>query len=160
MLKIISAPLDPMYRRFPFSCSFVTPRIGVGPAIFTEDYLNQLHSHGITHIIDLWEIWNDADFGDDRFQTIQLAQLDDMAPRTHTIAGIAFALAALSQPGTKLYVHCHAGRSRSPAMAYAIIRSLGVSADAASRMFVDAGLNLTKPYVEDTERYLSACLFG
>lgn len=39
--------------------------------------------------------------------------------------GVAFALDALAQPGTKVLSHCHMGINRGPSLAYAILLALG-----------------------------------
>jgi dual specificity phosphatase 3 len=39
--------------------------------------------------------------------------------------GVAFALAALEEPDTKLLVHCHMGINRGPSLAYAVMLALG-----------------------------------
>ena len=51
---------------------------------------------------------------------------DDFQPKPPEVfrRGVEFALAALDQPGTKLYIHCAAGVHRAPMMALAVLCAL------------------------------------
>lgn len=147
--------------RWPFVWDFVTERIALGSAIRGEEDLDKLADAGITHIIDLWELWNDADFGDKRFTVLWVPQEDDHAPRVHVPKAIAFAFEALAQPKAKIYIHCHAGHSRAPGMAYALLRAMGITRDEAKNMVLKRhpggphGKSVMTPmYVQNADEYL------
>lgn len=68
---------------------------------------------------------------------LRLGMPDDGGPKPceYWASGIAFAYGVL-QPGRRLYVHCALGNSRSPSMAYAILRtSMKLSPSAALQRF-------------------------
>ena len=52
---------------------------------------------------------------------------DDFQPKPPVVfqRGVEFAIEALDQPGTKLYIHCAAGVHRAPMMALALLCALG-----------------------------------
>lgn len=106
--------------------SFLTPRLAVGGMV--HDYeIEDLRRLGITHVLNV--NWPDRPEYPEvvaSFRHLDLAILDDGLPKPASWfqAGIDFA--ATLGPTDKLLVHCGHGVNRSPAMAYAILRSWGV----------------------------------
>src|SRR5438094_128934 len=70
--------------------------------------------------------------------------------------GVEFALAALDEPGTKLYIHCAAGVHRAPMMALAVLCSLSWSLPQALQL-IEARrpmVDFADVYVQSVERFV------
>ena len=68
-----------------------------------------------------------------------------------------FAIEALDQPGTKLFIHCAAGVHRAPMMALAVLGSMGWGVEDAVQM-IEARrpvADFADVYVESVERFLN-----
>ena len=83
---------------------------------------------------------------------------DDFQPKPPEIfqAGVDFALRALDEEGTKLYIHCAAGVHRAPMMALAVLASLGWTLGDAMQL-IEAkrpSVDLADVYVLSVERFL------
>ena len=130
---------------------FVTPTLAVGQKIDTQEFADALKAAGVTHVINLWSGISEPFWKGD---VLTLAQEDDGAPRSkdQVLAGVAYAAAV--PEGQVLYVHCQWGIARAPAMAYAILRSRGMSGEDAARLIVAkrpkaTGLGRYIPSVEE-----------
>jgi protein-tyrosine phosphatase len=99
--------------------------------------------HGIT------VLWNPID--------------DDFQPKSPEVfqRGVDFALEALDEPGTKLFVHCAAGVHRAPMMTLAILCSLSWKLEDALRLiearrpvvdFADVYVNSVKRFLQEQVR--------
>jgi protein-tyrosine phosphatase len=114
----------------------------------------------VTHIIDMQiefddtalaaahgieVLWNPAD---DDFQ---------VKPPELLQRGVEFAIAALDQPGTKLFIHCAAGVHRAPMMALALLSSLSWTLPAAMDLIQAKRPVVDFPvvYVRSVERFLA-----
>src|SRR5947209_18664463 len=114
---------------------------------------------GVTHIIDMQIEFDDtalaAPYG---IEVLWNAVDDDFQPKPPEVfrRGVEFALAALDEPGTKLYIHCAAGVHRAPMMALAVLCSLSwkledaIGLIEARRPVVD----FADVYVRSVERFL------
>src|SRR5579859_7287956 len=136
--------------------TWVTDRIAVGGGIWVEQKMSEVVRQGVTHIIDMQiefdateiaqpygvkVLWNPVD--------------DDFQPKGAEVfrKGVEFALAALDDPKSKLYIHCAAGVHRAPMMALAVLRVLGWSLEdgmqqIASRRYV---VDFANVYVKSVE---------
>jgi hypothetical protein len=138
--------------------SWVTDRIAVGGWIETEEKREAVIRAGITHVIDM--AWESDDtplegFGikvllnttDDDFQT---------KPPELLHRGVHFALAALLEPGSKLLIHCVAGRHRGPMMTLAVMCALGWSMEEAMRRIAERRpvVDWAPAYVESVTAFL------
>ena len=118
-----------------FDFDFATDRVATGADLPFDDTdaLDRLAgwvAAGITHVID-----NRIEANDESFVAAHapgLAYLhnptDDAGQRMSDAwfdRGVAFALDALGQPGTKVLSHCHMGINRGPSLAYAILLATG-----------------------------------
>jgi len=88
--------------------------------------------NGITHIIDMQIEFDDTPLA--RVHEIAVCWNpidDDFEPKPPEIfeRGVEFALAALEQNGTKLFVHCAAGVHRAPMMILALLGVIGWTVD-------------------------------
>lgn len=117
--------------------NYVTSRLATGGAIRSEEDVQILIATGITHIINCRTEFNEirhlVNFPTITYLWKGIDDDGEAKPVAWFKDCIEFGLAALSQPGNKLYVHCQAGINRGPSAAYAILRALGLSArDAAA----------------------------
>lgn len=106
--------------------TFVAPQLAVGGMVHPDEIL-ALQNLGITHILNV--NWPDRPEYPEvvaAFSHCDLPIRDDskIKPASWFQAGIEFA--ATMGLSDKLLVHCGHGVNRSPAMAYAILRSWGI----------------------------------
>lgn len=113
---------------------FITDQIAVGGAINTPKTMQQVEKMGITHIINLDQICCGVDY----IETLHYYIRDDGSkrPPRYIASCIAFALDVLNEPSNKLFIHCAAGRRRSTSIAYAVLRALGYSSEAAETLII------------------------
>lgn len=136
--------------------SFITERLATGAAINDANDVGTLVSAGITHIINCRTDFDDSGLFAYHPQIIYLWDGTDddgqhPKPAEWFNRGIVFALQALVMPKTKVYAHCAAGVNRGPSLAYAVLRSLGLSASASEGMIRSARPQVGLAYKEDAE---------
>ncbi len=115
--------------------NFITPRLATGGDLpeRPDEALSDLRGWqdlGITHVVDNRLEWNDAKFVAEHSSGIEYLHngVDDRGedmPDEWFDTGVPFALAALTQPDTKVLVHCHMGINRGPSLAFATLLALG-----------------------------------
>ena len=140
--------------------TWVTGRIAVGGGIWHAENMAEVARAGVTHIIDMQIEFDDtalaAPFG---IQVLWNPVDDDFQPKKAEVfqRGAEFAIEALDQPGTKLYIHCAAGVHRAPMMALALLGALGWKLKDAMRL-----IEMRRPqadfadvYVRSVERFLA-----
>ncbi|HET8602239.1 MAG TPA: hypothetical protein VFL99_18085 [Segeticoccus sp.] len=98
--------------------------------------LEEVRLAGITHVLDNRLEWDDEEFVETCAPglTYLWNGEDDIGQRMpdHWFdVGVAFALEALSEPGTAVLSHCHMGINRGPSMAFAILLATGMEPVAA-----------------------------
>jgi protein-tyrosine phosphatase len=106
----------------------VTDRIAVGGGIWTADNMAAVSSAGITHIIDMQIEFDDTPLAERQGIVVCWNPVDDdFEPKAPEVfaRGVEFALAALKENGTKLFIHCAAGIHRAPMMALALLGAMG-----------------------------------
>jgi hypothetical protein len=104
---------------------WVDERILVGGSINdAADWAHIRDDFGIGAVLSLEIERSDEGKGLD-VPYLRLGMPDDGGPKPleYWAAGIAFAHGVLRESGRRLYVHCALGNSRSPSMAYAILRT-------------------------------------
>ncbi len=109
---------------------FITPRLAVGGGIWTREGFEEVMRAGITHIINTQLEFDDSTLrldGDGEPEILWLAMDDDFFPKSAALfhVGTRFALKALEQRNSKVFVHCASGVHRAPMVALAILRVLG-----------------------------------
>lgn len=110
--------------------TWITDRVAVGGGIWTDDQMIELVRHGITHIIDMQIEFDDTPLAEPYDVKVLWNPVDDdFQPKPPEVfqRGVDFAMAALDDPESKVYVHCAAGVHRAPMMALAVLRALGFS---------------------------------
>jgi len=117
-----------LHRTFMMDMSWVTGRIAVGGGIWTAENMIQAARAGVTHIIDMQIEFDDTPLAVPHGIRVLWNPIDDdFQPKSTDVfqRGVDFALEALDEEGTKLFVHCAAGVHRAPMMTLAILCSLG-----------------------------------
>jgi protein-tyrosine phosphatase len=117
--------------------TWITGRIAVGGGIWTDDQMDELVRQGVTHIIDMQIEFDDTELARPYDVKVLWNPVDDDFQPKHADVfrrGVEFAIAALDEPGTKLYVHCAAGVHRAPMMGLAVLRALGYTLEEATDM--------------------------
>jgi protein-tyrosine phosphatase len=153
-----------LYRIFTMDMSWVTGRIAVGGGIWTAENMAQVARAGITHILDMQVEFDDTRLALPHGITVLWNPIDDdFQPKSVEVfqRGVDFALEALDEPGTKLFVHCAAGVHRAPMMTLAILCSLNWKLEDALRLiearrpvvdFADVYVNSVKRFLQEQAR--------
>jgi len=108
--------------------TWVTDRIAVGGGIWYDENMAELVRMGVTHIINMQIEFDDRPLAEGYPVTVLHNPTDDnfqLKPPQVFENAVEFALEALDQPETKIYIHCAAGVHRAPMMTLAILRALG-----------------------------------
>jgi protein-tyrosine phosphatase len=153
-----------LHRTFMMDMSWVTGRIAVGGGIWTAENMIQAARAGVTHIIDMQIEFDDTPLAVPHGIRVLWNPIDDdFQPKSPDVfqRGVDFALEALDEEGTKLFVHCAAGVHRAPMMTLAILCSLGWKvADALQLIearrpvvdFADVYVNSVKSFLHEQVR--------
>jgi protein-tyrosine phosphatase len=113
---------------FIMDMSWVTGRIAVGGGIWTAENMAQVARAGITHVLDMQIEFDDTPLAAPHGIAVLWNPIDDdFQPKSADVfqRGVDFALEALDEEGTKIFIHCAAGVHRAPMMTLAILCSLG-----------------------------------
>jgi len=149
---------------FTMDMTWVTGRIAVGGGIWTVPNMAEVARAGITHIIDMQIEFDDTPLAAAHGITVLWNPIDDdfqRKPPEVFERGVDFALEALDQEGSKLFVHCAAGVHRAPMMTLAILCSLSWDLEDAIRLietrrpvvdFADVYVNSVKGYLAQQAR--------
>lgn len=134
---------------------FVGKRLAFGSKATRLRHVERLRALGVTHIIDVRKYRAKKL---DRFKRICLSFKDDARPRPQWFysRALAFYKKAMSQPGSKVFVMCRAGRRRSANMTYFLLRASGASpseAEATTRRARPC-IQIVRAYRESGEEYL------
>jgi protein-tyrosine phosphatase len=144
--------------------SWVTGRIAVGGGIWTAENMAEIARAGVTHILDMQIEFDDTPLAAAHGITVLWNPIDDdFQPKSPDVfeRGVNFALEALDEDGTKLFVHCAAGVHRAPMMTLAILCSLNWDlADALQLIetrrpvvdFADVYVNSVKRFLQEQVR--------
>jgi protein-tyrosine phosphatase len=108
--------------------TWITDRIAVGGGIWNDDNMAELVRLGVTHIINMQIEFDDRPLAEKYPVTVLNNPTDDdFLPKPPQLfqTGVDFALDALDEPRSRVYIHCAAGVHRAPMMTLAILRVLG-----------------------------------
>jgi protein-tyrosine phosphatase len=145
---------------FIMDMTWVTGRIAVGGGIWTAEKMAQVASAGVTHILDMQIEFDDTTLAAPHGITVLWNPIDDdFRPKSPEVLqrGVDFALEALDEEGTKVFVHCAAGVHRAPMMTLAILCSLSWTLADAVRLietrrpevdFADVYVNSVKEFLQ------------
>ena len=138
--------------------SWITDRIAVGGWIETDEKRESVAGAGITHVIDMaWES-DDTPLQAFGIKVLRNTTDDDFQVKPPELLqkGVEFAVEALRDPQSKLFIHCVAGRHRGPMMTLAVFCALGWSMDNAMSMIAERRpvVDWAPAYVESVAGFL------
>ena len=137
----------------------------MGGGIWNDSNMAEVFRAGVTHIIDMQIEFDDTALAEPHgVQVLWNAIDDDFEPKPPKVfeRGVEFAIAALDQPGTKVFIHCAAGVHRAPMMALALLCSLSWKLGAAMELIQSRRPVVDFPdvYVHSVERFLKEQALG
>src|SRR6266850_6481182 len=149
----------PEDRNGAMDMTWVTGRIAVGGGIWNEENMEKVAREGITHVIDMQIEFDDTPLAAPHGVEVLWNPIDDdFQPKPAAIfqRGVDFAIEALDQPGTKVFIHCAAGIHRAPMMALALLCTLGWKLKDALRLIETRRpqADFAVVYVRSVERFL------
>ena len=133
--------------------------IAVGGGIWVPEKMGEVAQTGVTHIIDMQIEFDDTSlaipFG---IQVFWNPTDDDFRPKGPELFhdAVGFALSALEQRDTKLYIHCAAGVHRAPMMTLAVLRAMGYELEEAKHLIQSKRyvVDFAQVYVNSVERFM------
>ena len=139
--------------------TWVTDRIAVGGGIWNDEKMIEVASAGVTHIIDMQIEWDDTalarPYG---IRVLWNPTDDDFRPKPAELfqRGVDFALQALDDSETRLFIHCAAGVHRAPMMALAVLRAMGFGLEDAMEMIESRRqvVDFADVYVQSVEEFM------
>ncbi|HEX9255904.1 MAG TPA: dual specificity protein phosphatase [Candidatus Angelobacter sp.] len=139
--------------------TWVTDRIAVGGGIWNDENMEELVGHGVTHIIDMQIEFDDRPLAESYpVEVLFNPTDDDFLPKPPELfqAGVDFALEALDEPQSRIYIHCAAGVHRAPMMTLAILRVLGWPLQDAKALIQERRyvVDFAECYVESVENFV------
>ncbi len=139
--------------------TWVTPRIAVGGGIWSDTNMIKVVAAGVTHIIDMQIEFDDTPLAEPYGVEVFWNRVDDdfqLKPPQVFESAIEFALAALDQPETKVFIHCAAGVHRAPMMALALLGAMGWDLHEAMELIEEKRpvVDFADVYVRSVENFL------
>jgi protein-tyrosine phosphatase len=139
--------------------TWVTDRIAVGGGIWNDDKMIEVVRAGVTHIIDMQIVFDDTRLAEPYgVQVLWNPTDDDFRPKPPALfqRGVDFALAALDDAESRVFIHCAAGVHRAPMMALAVLRALGFDLQSAMDMIESrrAVVDFAAVYVDSVEVFI------
>jgi len=134
--------------------TWVTARIAVGGGIWTAQKMAEVARAGVTHILDMQIEFDDTPLAEPHGISVLWNPTDDdfqSKPPEIFERGVGFALEALDEQGSKLFVHCAAGVHRAPMMTLAILGSLGWDVEEAIGL-----IEVRRPVVDFADVYVKS----
>lgn len=140
--------------------TWITDRIAVGGGIWVREKMAEVAAEGVTHIIDMQIEFDDTlialPFG---IKVFWNAVDDDFQPKGPEVFrdAVGFALDALEQPHSKLFIHCAAGVHRAPMMTLAVLRAMGFELKEAKNMIQSKRyvVDFADVYVRSVEDFMA-----
>jgi protein-tyrosine phosphatase len=132
--------------------TWVTDRIAVGGGIWTESKMHDIVRSGVTHIINMQIEFDDRPIAEPYDVKVLWNPVDDdFQPKSASVLqrGVDFAIEALEEEGSRVFIHCAAGVHRAPMMTLAILRTMGWGLDEAMDM-----IQKRRPVVDFAEVYV------
>lgn len=139
--------------------TWITARLALGGGIWNPENMAEVARSGVTHIIDMQIEFDDsalaAPFG---IEVLWNATDDDFQPKPRELfqRGVDFALEALEQHDTKIFVHCAAGVHRAPMMLLAVMCIEGWEVEKAKQLIAARRpvVDFANVYVESVTKFL------
>ena len=108
--------------------TWIADRIAVGGGIWNDEKMIEVVRAGITHIVNMQIEFDDTPLAEPYGVKVLWSPTDDdFRPKPPELfqRGVDFALAALDDAESRIFIHCAAGVHRAPMMALAVLRALG-----------------------------------
>ncbi len=139
--------------------SWVTNRVAVGGGIWTDEKMIEVVRAGITHIIDMQIEFDDTPLADPYgVKVLWNPTDDDFQPKPAELfrRGVEFALEALDDAESRVFIHCAAGVHRAPMMALAVLRAMGFELETALQLiqFRRHVVDFAEVYVDSVEDFM------
>jgi protein-tyrosine phosphatase len=139
--------------------TWVTDRIAVGGGIWTDEKMMEVVQAGVTHIIDMQIEWDDTRLAAPYDVKVLWNPTDDdfrHKPTELFRRGVDFALRALDDSETRLFIHCAAGVHRAPMMTLAVLRAMGFGLQDAMDMIQSRRkvVDFADVYVDSVEEFM------
>jgi protein-tyrosine phosphatase len=139
--------------------TWITDRVALGGGIWNDAKMIELVRQGVTHIINMQIEFDDRPLAEPYgVQVLWNAVDDDFAPKPPAIfeRGVDFALAALDEADSKVFIHCAAGIHRAPMMTLAVLGAMGWELDEAKQMIQSRRpvVDWADVYVKSVEAFL------
>jgi len=139
--------------------TWVTDRIAVGGGIWNELKMIEVSEAGVTHVINMQIEFDDRYLGIPHDIKILWNPTDDdfqFKPPELLQRGVDFALEALDEPNTKVFIHCAAGVHRAPMMTLAILRAMGWELKDATKLIQERRpvVDFADVYVRSVEAFI------
>jgi len=140
--------------------TWITDRIAVGGGIWNNQNMEDLVNMGVTHIIDMQIEFDDRPLAEPYGVKVLYSPTDDdfqLKPPQLFQEAVRFALEALDEPHSRLYIHCAAGVHRAPMMTLAVLRAMGWSLKDAIELIVGRRyvVDFADVYVESVENFMA-----
>ncbi|HEV2116260.1 MAG TPA: dual specificity protein phosphatase [Terriglobales bacterium] len=139
--------------------TWITERIALGGAIWSDSNMQEVARSGVTHILDMQIEFDDTELARPYgVEVLWNGTDDDFQPKPPELLGkgVAFGLAALQEDGCKLYIHCAAGVHRAAMMTLALLAAMGWELEDAMEMIQRRRpvVDFADVYVGSVENYL------
>jgi protein-tyrosine phosphatase len=141
--------------------TWVTERVALGGGIWNARNMEELAEAGVTHVLNMQIEFDDRPLAEPYgIRVLWNPTDDDFLPKSPEMLkrGVDFALAALDEAGTRLYVHCAAGVHRAPMMTLAVLCALEWEIEAAMVLIETRrpAVDFADVYVESVRRFLES----
>lgn len=141
--------------------TWITDRIAVGGGIWNASNMAEIAALGITHIINMQIEFDERSLATPHnIEVLWNPVDDDFLPKPRDVfeRGVRFAQDALTNSGSRLYVHCAAGVHRGPTMALAILCAQGYDLEEAKRLIQEKRyvVDWAEVYVKSVEDFLKS----
>lgn len=141
--------------------TWVTERVALGGGIWHARNMDELTQAGVTHVLNMQVEFDDRPLAEPRgVRVLWNPTDDDFLPKPPELLkrGVDFALEALEEPETRVYVHCAAGVHRAPMMTLAILCALEWDMEAAMTLIETRRpvVDFAEVYVESVRRFLES----
>jgi protein-tyrosine phosphatase len=139
--------------------TWITDRLAVGGGIWTPANMAEIVRNGVTHIVDMQVEFDDTPLAKDFPVIVLWNPTDDdfqLKPPEVLQRGVDFALQALDEPESKVFVHCAAGVHRAPMMTLAILGAMGWELGKAMDVIVTRRpcVDFAEVYVQSVKQFL------
>jgi protein-tyrosine phosphatase len=139
--------------------TWVMPRLAVGGGIWNEEKMIEVVRAGVTHIIDMQIEFDDTQLAEPYgVKVLWNATDDDFHPKPPELLqrGVEFALEALDDNESKVFIHCAAGVHRAPMMTLAVLRAMGFKLQDAMDMIQSRRqvVDFADVYVQSVEEFM------